>query len=284
MNSFKYGYSILYLEEVIMENILKKGDSVIIVFNEGSRYISYYIKGIITEIDDQLLCEVVGEDNKTYSGYYGQNQANGIVIYTREDYVEYLRKKKEKNDNDIFLLKKKNEALSIEIFDVNSEIRLELKKKEMLQCNHLFVKLRDSEVYGGFHSSDYEYEPSIIKCVHCGLTNYYMSSGERDYRKYYPKYKLDYVEMNDQVYKMQASKGFKRGSLISEEVLNSKHSECLYAMALKIKPKGKKKEIFDIMKTLYELETPEEKWSWGSPKDEDLIERYQNEKTLKIKK
>ena len=90
--------------------------------------------------------------------------------------------------------------------------------------------------------------------------------------------------MNDQVYKMQASKGFKRGSLISEEVLNSKHSECLYAMALKIKPKGKKKEVFDIMKTLYELETPEEKFSWGSPNDEDLIERYPNEKTLKLKK
>ena len=55
-------------------------------------------------------------------------------------------------------------------------------------------------------------------------------------------------------------------------------------MALKIKPKGKKKELFDIMKTLYELETPQEKWSWGSPKDEDLIERYQNVKTLKLKK
>ncbi len=108
-----------------------------------------------------------------------------------------------------------------------------------------------------------------------------MSSDERDYRNYYPKYKLDYVEMNDQVYKMQAHKGFKRGSLMSE---NSKHSECLYAMALKIKPKGKKKELFDIMKTLYELETPQEKWSWGSPKDDDLIERYQNVKTLKLKK
>ena len=93
------------------------------------------------------------------------------------------------NQRRILLLKKKNEALNIEIFDVNSEIQLELKRKEMLQCNHLFVKLRDEEVYGGFHSTDYEYEPSIIKCVHCELTNYYMSSGERDYRKYYPKYK-----------------------------------------------------------------------------------------------
>ncbi len=265
-----------------MGKLIQKGDYVIIIFNEESEYIPFYIKGIISKIDDNLLCEVVGEDKKTYSGYYGQD--GNISFYTKEDYLDSLKKKKDKNDDDIALLKKKNDAIVKKIGYISYEIQLELKEKQMLQCNHLFVKLKDREVYGGFHSTDYEYEPSVVKCVHCGLTNYYMSSYERDYRNHYAKRYLDYVEMNDRVYKSQAQKGFKRGSLMSEEVLNSKHPEYLYAIALKIKPNGKKKDLFDVMKALYELETPQERMSWSFPNEEELIEKYQNMETIKLKK
>ena len=57
----------------------------------------------------------------------------------------------------------------------NSERAEYLKNKElqMMKCNNLFVKLKEGYWVSGFHSLDYEYEPDIFKCVHCGLTNKY---------------------------------------------------------------------------------------------------------------
>lgn len=38
-------------------------------------------------------------------------------------------------------------------------------------CDHLFVKIRESEYSGSFHSSDCSTTPARYECVRCGLTN-----------------------------------------------------------------------------------------------------------------
>ena len=45
------------------------------------------------------------------------------------------------------------------------------RKDEILNCNHLFLKLKDKEYIGSYHSSDCYDNPAIVECVHCGLTN-----------------------------------------------------------------------------------------------------------------
>lgn len=45
------------------------------------------------------------------------------------------------------------------------------KETQMKKCQHLFLKLKKGEYYGGFNSSDCEYDPCIVICLKCWLTN-----------------------------------------------------------------------------------------------------------------
>ena len=71
---------------------------------------------------------------------------------------------------------------------------------------------------------------------------------------------------------------------MSKEVIKTHQAGLLYKLALKINPTGTYEELFEIMKTLNELETNLEKWKLSKVEQcDDLLDRYKERKVL-IKK
>lgn len=68
------------------------------------------------------------------------------------------------------------------IIDYYNYLNEEDKKSvdKMKNCEHLFVKFVEGEDINLGHSSDCYYDPPIIQCVHCGLTNKYIREVESD--------------------------------------------------------------------------------------------------------
>ena len=165
-----------------------------------------------------------------------------------------------------------------------SDEEVEKRKNEIIKCNHLFIKLEDGVYIGGFHSSDCYYEPSIVECVHCGLTNKFNKLEElyndRDYLSYFLNTKTIESDMFNEIFRnyyLRGGKSFDESgfNLISNESLNTYHPSILYRLALSIKEDASNEEIFEIMKELSELETHEERFRLQSIKDASLlVERY----------
>lgn len=166
------------------------------------------------------------------------------------------------------------------------------RKEEIEQCPHLFLKLKDAEYVGGFHSSDCYDDPAIVECVYCGLTNKFRKL-EEDYfyhklNSYYRKPTIESI-----MFMETFKNGYRRGgksfdnsvfNVISKEVIKTHQAGLLYKLALKINPTGTYEELFEIMKTLNELETNLEKWKLSKVEQcDDLLDRYKERKTL-IKK
>ena len=157
--------------------------------------------------------------------------------------------------------------------------------QEMSSCNHLFVKIKEGVSYSGFHSSDYEYDPSQVECVFCGLTNKHKYMEDLFYRKdiinswYYNRQSLETSFFNNYFrdYFRRSGKSFDEScfNLISQDVIKSYHPGLLYQIAVRINPEADKEEIVEIMKKLNELETDEEKMKLRTiGHAENLIERY----------
>lgn len=170
---------------------------------------------------------------------------------------------------------------------------------EIKHCNHLFVKLKEGETFVGFHASDYEREPSIVECVHCGLTNKFKRMEEIFAEKddkwlmeiiYGVHYDKESVETK--LMRKVSREGYRRGgkwfedralNLMSEEVLSTHHATLLYKIAKTLNEKGTDEELFEIMKNLHELETASEKLKLSSIEDaKELIDRYKKTKRLRI--
>lgn len=163
--------------------------------------------------------------------------------------------------------------------------------EEFKQCKHMFVKLKEGEKYWlGYHSSEYYYEPCKVECVHCGLTNKFIDIE----RSLYDSEILISCLYNKNTIETQYfykffKNAFIRGGksfnecvfhLISREVLPTCHPQLLYNLALYINPYGKKKELFEIMKKLHELETEEEKIRLQSEEQAiALVDRYYTSKS-----
>ena len=175
---------------------------------------------------------------------------------------------------------------------------LENKKLEMENCQHLFLKLEEGQRYYGFHSSDCGYDPCVVVCLKCGLTNKYI---ERDsiYKEYNtilgwrnPYYDW-FVETNDKIFRKQFGHAWRRGgksfddsvfNLISDEAWYVDRPMLLYSIAKIIKPEADNTELFDTMKSLYELETPIERQKIDKiEKAQELIDRYKKEKVKVLK-
>ena len=174
----------------------------------------------------------------------------------------------------------------------------EERKNEMCKCNHLFVKLREKRYCGALHSSDCLDIPSLLECVHCGLTNKYedferldveieMEKGIYDSERH--KYTMETI-MFHKLYKDafgRCGKSFDESKfkLISDEVIRTDHPRLLYDLAKSINPKGNNKELFNIMKELNEIETDLEKFKLNKVEEcSDLLERYKESKLPKAKK
>lgn len=183
----------------------------------------------------------------------------------------------------------------------------EARKEEIRKCNHLFVKLRNGEESYGCHSTDYYQEANEVECVYCGLTNRFNtieSILEPDYIEYYKTFrgtlpsptrynkKTLESEMFEEIFKnsyFRSGKSFNNSSLnlISEECLLTYHPGLLYRLALQISPLGNSEELFEIMKQLHSLETPQEKIRLQTEEQAiSLLDRYYNSKpkSLVLKK
>ncbi len=163
------------------------------------------------------------------------------------------------------------------------------RRDEIINCNHLFLKLKEKEYVGSFHSSDCEDEPSILECVHCGLTNKF-EPVERVLSKYR---RLSNKSLETIMFHQLYHDAWKRGgksfddyvfNLISDGVISTNQAGLLYKLALIINPKGSNEELFDIMNSLDELENDLEKWKLSKVEQcADLIDRY-NKRKIKVLK
>jgi hypothetical protein len=138
---------------------------------------------------------------------------------------------------------------------------LDKREKEMEECTHLFVKLREGEDYYGFHSSDCGHDPCIVKCVKCGLTNKYTKLSDKYLKLIKYMYPLQgcLIDLNNKEFRKQYSHGWRRAgksfdesvfNLISDEVFDDEHPELLYKMAKIMFPEGNNNDIFNVMKEL----------------------------------
>ena len=161
---------------------------------------------------------------------------------------------------------------------VDEEI-IERRKKEIRECTHLFVLLRRGEKTYGCHSTDYYYDANEVECVHCGLTNKFNKLEtilSTNYNQMFLSFngmllsKTKYMkktiesEMFEEIFGNSYLRGGKTFNnrtlnLISDEPLLTCHPKILYRLALIINPKGNNEELFEIMKKLHLIETPQEK-------------------------
>lgn len=170
---------------------------------------------------------------------------------------------------------------------------LKNKESQMEECHHLFLKIKEGQNYYGFHSSDCGYDPCVVICLKCGLTNRFieMDSIDKKYDmmlRWRNPYYNGFIEVNDKIFRKQYGHAWRRGgksfddsvfNLISEEVWNVNRPMLLYSIAKSIRPDADDTEIFDVMKTLYEIETPEERAELNNiDQAQELINRYNNRK------
>ena len=287
-----------------MEKKLNVGDSALVFWNwknnKGDTY-SYFTCVKIVECkklgDGNSKVIYIGKDinGNTYEGAYGhllEGKCN--YFYTDTDYMEKLEKQKKENNISILKLEKRRKELDEDIEKTSLYIQVRKAEEKMLKCKHLFVKLKEGEKYSGFHSSDYEQDSSVVECVHCGLTNRYLLEDDfyRENSYLYTSAQLYYIYINNRIIRMKYYKGYSRGGksfndnvfhMISQEELKTSHPNKLYYMAKQIKPEGKNKELFAVMKKIhYEIETPEEKRALNTIQMKDIIERYKKSTQVKI--
>ena len=171
------------------------------------------------------------------------------------------------------------------LINSNNKQYIKERKDEILNCNHLFLKLKDKEYIGSLHSSDCYDEPAIVECVHCGLTNKFKYLEEKFEES---KTTIESI-MFDETFKngyRRSGKSFNDSifNVISDNVIKTNQAKLLYKLAIIINPQGTNEELFDIMTKLNELETNLEKWKLSKVEQcEDLLDRYKERKTL-IKK
>lgn len=136
--------------------------------------------------------------------------------------------------------------------------------QEMKNCNHLFVLLASKD--------NLEFEDNFcenkVECVHCGLTNKYITLEDEFFFHYSLGYGYNNVTLETKVFNEVFEKSFDRKNrtfddsvinLISTEELPTNHPDLLYNLAKYINPDGTNEELFSIMKKLHELETDSEK-------------------------
>lgn len=163
--------------------------------------------------------------------------------------------------------------------------KIKIVSEDITNCQHLFVKLSDGIDYYGFNSSDCGHIPSTVLCLKCGLTNSFleMEDFEKEYYLSIPFYR-QVSDLYNKTFINQFRNAYKRGGksfdenafcLISDEVFNVPHPILLYELAKKISPNADNEELFQIMKKLYDIETPEERlYLCDLSLSEDLIHRY----------
>lgn len=183
---------------------------------------------------------------------------------------------------DLFLRKSRNndEFACIVRGRNRSDEKTESSVTKWRSCQHLFVKVRDSEYIGAFHSSDCETIPARYECVRCGLTNRLMDLEEKldfnDYSTCIPNKKKITDESAE--WRKQRPEITKETSL-SDETLKTCHPGVLFDIAVELclaqGIKTTKEKVFEIMKELCDMETTAEQLKISTVVHASaLIERY----------
>ena len=160
-------------------------------------------------------------------------------------------------------------------------------KKHMEECDHLFIKKQKGFWATGFHSSDYEYIPTVVICLKCGLNN--QSRDEEYDRLRLSMHPLVYYwdQINYEVFRKQfpsSKKGESTYNFISDEEFRPINPVTLYQIAIYINPNGTNEEIFNMMKELNEIQNREGRFEIDNKELlNGLKNRFSNEKRL-IKK
>ena len=156
-------------------------------------------------------------------------------------------------------------------------------------CKHLFVKVRESEYIGAFHSSDCETIPARYECVKCGLTNRLIDTEEiLDQHVSTASVLSDKKKVTDETkeWRRQRPK-VSENNLLSKELINTLHPGVLFNVAVELclaQDIGVTKEnIFKVMKELREMETRTEQLKISTIVHAiALIERYEQKHELHV--
>ena len=158
-----------------------------------------------------------------------------------------------------------------------------IKKTNMLNCQHLFVKIKEKDNSLDSSLIDQNYNSIEVECVHCGLTN--------KFRQLEDFFRIKQMALDPYRDKTLESKIFESLfkkvnledesliTLISNDVLETYHPGLLYRLALTLNPNANLDELFAIMNALNSLETSQERLRLK--KDEqatDLLKRYKRVK------
>lgn len=160
------------------------------------------------------------------------------------------------------------------------------RKQKVAECDHLFVVLEKGSSLGGLNSSEWDYTPFCIECVHCNLTNKFIEFDD-SLRQVVPLFFVgsssEPLNENHLFIETFRNRYGSRGwfdensiNLISTDKIDTYHPGILYKLAISIKPDGTNDELAEIMLNLIELETEDEKLKICNIEDAVvLLERYQ---------
>ena len=235
-------------EKVLMFNLINDEKEKLDLINT---FVTNIPKEVIVKKKDSVLSHdiftVINENNDEYCGVHLYNDQFGkIGLLRREEYVKalvYIETDIELNGyfRGGFWTSKEKETLRDIKHQLNSI------------CDHLFVKQTEGYWIGGFHSSNYEYEHSIVTCVHCGLSNRY---------KNFSHYKLPLgFELDNEAFSEYINTHCPSGCrywkgdedfipLLSKKVYFFDRPEKLYCEAKKLNPDATNEEIFELMKKI----------------------------------
>lgn len=154
-------------------------------------------------------------------------------------------------------------------------------------CEHLFVKVRESEYIGAFHSSDCETIPARYECVRCGLTNRLIDT-EEVIDRHGPGSIPDKKRVADETTEWKHQRPeVSDENLLSEELIKTIHPGVLFDVAIELclaqEIRATKQNVFDVMKELCGMETTAEQLKISTVAHASaLIERYKEKHGLYI--
>ena len=158
-----------------------------------------------------------------------------------------------------------------------------IKKTNMLNCQHLFVKIKEKDNSLDSSLIDQNYNSIKVECVHCGLTNKFHQLEDffRIKQMALEPYKDKTLESKifESLFKKVNIEDESLITLISNDVLETYHPGLLYHLALTLNPSASLDELFAIMNALNSLETPQERLRLKKEEQAiDLLKRYKQVK------
>ena len=154
-------------------------------------------------------------------------------------------------------------------------------------CEHLFVRVRESEYVGAFHSSDCGTIPARYECVRCGLTNRLI-----DIEEIIDQYDIGRILNKKQITDETAEWKYQwpeisDDNLLGEESIKTDHPGVLFDIAIELclaqEMKVTKHRVFEVMKELCDMETSTEQLKISTVVHASaLIERYKEKHKLYV--